>query len=343
MAKKLKTKNSGEGAEHKRERIRFILYIVFGSITALAALVGIYIAIKQNCLLGCKPRFEYIFEGAFDQNRPEYEVAFPLGWAENNQVPSAIRIIINAQYKGNDIKGPAYIKIQPADLSLPPILVGEWADFSVDSNQQIAISLSFRNLFDYAGLSANPVNPDLSLQDPWAGNKGTFEIYIEHGGEKRDTKDITVLNTPWFHQTYLSNYEFRLGQAPQIITTVVNYGATSEFEVNSCFYKISSPSFTIDFESFTSSPDGWWPEKSLDKICIEYQTTTVQVSKGESETIVQQINADSIIESGVYTVVTFVIKRIPVIEYDPSRQWTDDDNIGLVRDGRHYETFFVLR
>lgn len=311
-------------------------------VTAIATIASFYPMLKDWWNgVEKSPEFVFTYEGAFDQSKPEYEVAFPLGWS--GDTPSTARIIITATYAGGKIQGPVYVKIQPADTNLPAVQVGEWLDFKSQSGQPVIVPLSFNDIFDYANLSEDSSKPDMTSDNPWSKNNGQFEIYIEYKGEKLDRKDITVWNTPWFHEVYLSDYEFNVGQTVTATITVFNHGAESEFEVNSCLFKVSTPNYSLDFGKLTSSPDGWWPEKGLERVCKEYQTTQITVPRNAQKTILQPVSTEPINEEGVYVLVSYVLKRVPIIQYESNQVAFDAKDIWLVRDGRQYASFVVLR
>jgi hypothetical protein len=236
-----------------------------------------------------------------------------------------------------------YVKIQPSDKDSPAVQVGVWSDFENQSRQPVIALLSFNDIFKYANLSEDSSKPDMTSDDPWSKNKGQFEIYVEYKGEKIASQVVTVWNTPWFHEVYLSDYEFKVGHTATASTTVFNHGAESEFEVNSCLFKISTPTYSLDFSTFTSAPDGWWPEKGLERVCKEYQTTQITIPMNAQKTIMQPVSTEPINEEGVYVLITYVLKRVPIIEYESNQATFDAKDIWLVRDGRQYVSFVVLR
>ncbi len=193
-----------------------------------------------------KPKFSFVFEGAFDQSKPEYEVAFPLRWS--GQVPSTARIIVNAMYSGRKVQGPVYVKIQPADPNLPPVQVGEWADFESQSSQPVIVSLSFQDIFDYANQSEETSKPDFSSDTPWAKSTGQFEIYVEYQGEELASQIVTILNTPWFHETHLSDNEIALGN---IIDAYITGNCSAYFAENR--------KMRMKRRSFSANGYIWWP------------------------------------------------------------------------------------
>ncbi len=99
----------------------------------------------------------------------------------------------------------------------------------------------------------------------------------------------------------------------------------------------------MDFSKFAYTPDGWWPEKGLERACLEYETSQIALAKEAQKTIIQPTHAERLDEEGVYALVSYVLKKAPIIEYQSNQDWFNARDIWLVRDGRQYNTFVVLR
>lgn len=290
------------------------------------------------------PVFKYQFEGSFDQLEPRYEVAVPLAWSDEPIPQSKARVIINADYAGNKIQGPVYIKIQPADTSLSSVEVGRWDNFSSDHTIQKEIPISFEEIFFYADLSTSydTAKPDLTAEDPWQVLEGQFELFIEHEGKKIDSKQISVLNTPWMHFTSLSQYEFTQGSPITTWVTVRNHGKESEFVAMSCLYRLASPGFQIDMQDLEMVGDGWWPEVGLDRVCEDYLQTPLTVGENEEQTIAIELPGVWLQEKGIYALITYVVKKSPILDYPPDAKWSDSEEGRENRDGRQYTTLIIL-
>ena len=313
-----------------------IISVVFG---LLGLLFGQDLLSKINASTS-DPQFQYVFEGAFDPKKPEYEVAFPLGW--NDSQKSNAHIWVHADYGGDEYAGITYIKIRKVDNS--EITVGQWDDFRSDSEKQQDIPLSFNQLFQYAGLGKNLVNLDVSTDKPALVN-GQFTIFVENAGQSipGSEQTITVYNTPWFHRTYLDNYEVSPGERIKAYVEVINYGADAEFSVATCSYRIVTPSYQVDPTKTVLLPDGggWWPDLSgnLQRVCDSLQQTPVHFEPNENKTTVQiELPENATAEHGFYDYIVYVSKKLPILDYNTS-DWTSSDRS---RDGRQHSTYVVI-
>lgn len=284
------------------------------------------------------PQFNYIYEGAFDQGKPEYEVAFPLNW--DNTLVSNAKILIRANYTGKEYAGLTYVKIKKANGDI--VDTGQkWADFSTEAGKQLIIPLSFSQLFEYAGLGRYIANFDVSKTSPDLIS-GQFEIYVEYAGQiiPGSEQTVTVYNTPWFHRTYFDYYEMAPGDKFIAYVEVINFGAESDFSIATCPYRIVTPSYQIDPSQVTQLPDkGWWPTRSgnLQSICGNEQQTLVHLKRGEKKTTQIELSGAATSEQGYYDFVVYVLKKLPILDYGDNwlLNW-------YARDGRQHSTYIVI-
>jgi|JFJP01.1.fsa_nt_gi hypothetical protein len=314
------------------------LKIVGVVIGAIGLLFGSGILVRWWENRETTPVFIYTYEGAFDQSKPEYEVAFPLGW-DDKQISRA-KILVRADYSGKKYAGIAYIKVQQADGTI--VTVGQWDDFSTDSEKQQKVPLSFSQLFQYSGLSSNLANLDVSVETPTPVS-GVFKVYVESAGHviPDSEQTVTVYNTPWFHRTYLDTYEVAPGDKIKAYVEIKNFGAESDFSVVTCPYRIATTSYQLDPTKTVLGPGiGWWPELSgnLQRVSSDLQQKPIRL--GHDGTITVQIefpdNATS--DPGVYDFIVYVAKKLEVLDYGGS-DWAPNDRS---RDGRQHSTYVVI-
>jgi hypothetical protein len=318
----------------RTEIFAFLGFIV----TALGLLFGPGLWNRIAASTG-QPEFQYVFEGAFDQARPEYEVAFPLSW--NDSQPSKARILVRADYSGKQYPGIAYLKIRTADGAM--VDTGQsWADFSTQSRSQLTIPLTFGQLFDYAGLENYVINPDISAQDPELAS-GAFMVLVEQAGKiiPGSEQTITVHNTPWFHRTYLDNYEVAPGELISAYVEVVNFGAESDFSVATCPYRIVTPSYQVDPAQVEQlENEGWWPTRpgNLDSVCDNEQQTPIHLKRGEKATVKIELPPGATEEQGYYDLIVYVMKRLTALDYG-GQDWFSN---WYARNGRQHTTYVVI-
>ena len=317
------------------------------------AIIGVLIAlltwlipnIDLPAWIRCRsgPKFYISYEGAFDPNVPEYEVAYPMGWG--GKKGSAARIIINADCSGKEHKGPVYIKIQPADESRSAVTVAKWDDFSnlTAQDKQKTVDLSFDDLFSYAGFSGATLVPELDSDQTQPNYQGNFELFIEHEGNKLDRVTVNVLNTPWFHTVLFSGSEGTVGDKVKAYVTLVNLGTKSEFVISSCVHEILSESQTVDLSSLNAN-GGWWPEKSFTRKCNDYRQESLELDRNQTKVVAVDIPQEWVSTVGVYTLMIYMTKKLPIYKIENGAAWKDKDSeaFGLSRDSPSYSMFVVL-
>lgn len=286
-----------------------------------------------------EPKFQYIFEGAYDQSKPEYEVAFPLGWDDTQK--SNARILLRADYSGSKYPGITYIKIKQADEKI--VTVGQWNDFNTKAGEQQLIPLNFSQLFNYAGHGRDIINPDVTSSDPLESARKQFTIFVENGGKTIDGSErtVTVINTPWIHRTYLDTYETHPGGQIKGFVEVINFGAASDFSISICAHRISTQSYQLDPSMVADlDPDGWWPTRkgSFQSIGKTDQQIPISLKAGERQTVKFEMPAEATSEQGVYTIIVYVLKKLPILDYGSANfasNWRS-------RDGRQYSTYVIV-
>lgn len=289
------------------------------------------------------PTFSYTYEGAFDQHKPEYEVASPLSWAE--APPSLARILVRADYKGKKYSGVVYVKIQQANGKV--VTATQWDDFNTQAGTQKAIPLTFEQLFDYAGLARYALSLDVSMADTVDFMKpirGEFKIYAEQSGQviTGSESTVTVINTGWYHRTYLDHSDSFPGDKIRAFVEVANFGAESDFSITTCAYEVATLSYQMDPTKITNRIDekGWWPDRegNLKRRCETYESTRLHLKRGEFKTIAIDLLPAYTSAQGFYAYGTFVIKNLPAVDYG-AEDWATST---YVRDNRQYTAYFVV-
>jgi hypothetical protein len=313
-----------------------VVAIIGTTITVLGFVFDIFGQPKVS--LG-SPQFEYIYKGAFDPTKPEYEVAFPLGWGDSTQVSNA-EILLHAKYSGGDYDGIASVKIQKSDGEI--VDTGQqWDDFNSKSGHPLNIPLTFRQLFDYAGLAGSVPNLDVSAESP-ALKSGQFTVYVEYMGQhiEGSERTITVYNTPWFHRVYFDYSEVMVGEKLKAYVEIFNYGAESDFSVATCPYRIVTPSYQVDPSQVMRQDEiGWWPTRSgnLQALCDGEQQTPAHLGLNDHKTVMIELPQNATAEQGYYDYIVFVLKKLPTVAYNGD--WFETS---YSRDSRQHSMYVVI-
>ena len=146
--------------------------------------------------------FKYQFGGAIDQDIPIYEITEELSNA--NASLGHFNVIISSNYSGDEYAGPVGIKVTPSN-GAAPIYLAEWKDFRTSSRTSKKIEFTPTQLYSYSGLSDRQPLTSSMIMDSKPIAK-TFDIEILYNNTERlDHRTITVVYTPWYHVTQLSD------------------------------------------------------------------------------------------------------------------------------------------
>lgn len=223
-------------------------------ITILTLMFGPNILGQIHSYLEAKqpPTFEFQCEDVL-ANVPVYEVTEHL--ADIGSPLDPFQITVTSDYCGNNVRGPVRIRIRTANEE-PVRLNLSWENFQISHSESRSLFLTPSDLFNYSRLSHKSSALNLTQGDPTADRRGQFDIEIVHNNKILANKTITVVNTPWFHSTQLSDSVIQVGEPITTYVTVRNLGIPSEFIVFGDLYDSTSA------DTATIEGTDWGPNKS---------------------------------------------------------------------------------
>jgi hypothetical protein len=314
----------------------------------LAVLVPIVLAltpkIYETISKNKAPKFTIECEGLKDSNNPVYEVAEEL----NNTILGKFKIQINVDYKGNKIKGEIDIRIVTAQGN--SIIVSKWDDFQLAPRDSQFFYLTTEDLFNYSGLPSRAYSLDVIKEDPIAEKKGKFNIEISQiNGKILFKQTVTVLSSPWFHSTQISDSTIREGEEINAYVFLKDYGTDSKFLVVGLLYELPSDENKI-FINSSALKVPWSPNEMLNSDPVDEARAEIDPLKFENKEGKISLNFPSQeakkkgfkFEKGrIYLLETFVIKYLPYLKYSDD-DWKSSSESWRVRDEPSYLLIFVL-
>jgi len=313
---------------------------------AILGLVLYYIVPKINeAVINKKlPNFILQYEGLKDSKNPVYEVAEEL----NNKILGEFKITVSTDYKGDKIRGEVDVIIVTAKGD--SILVSKWDDFQITKNQSRTFYLTTEDLFNYSGLPSRAYSLDVIKEDPIAEKKGKFDIEISQiNGKILFKQTVTVLSSPWFHSTQISDSTIREGEEINAYVFLKDYGTDSKFLVVGLLYELPSDENKI-FINSSALKVPWSPNEMLNSDPVDEVRAEIDPLEFENKEGKISLNFPSqeakkkgfkFEKERIYLLETFVIKYLPYLKY-PDDDWKSSSESWRVRDEPSYLLIFVL-
>lgn len=278
------------------------------------------------------PTFEFQCEDVLEQNVPVYEVTEPL--ADIGSPLDPFQITVTSDYHGDNVHGPVLIRIRTANGV--PVEVNRWDDFQVVPRKSCSLFLTPSDLFNYSRVTHKSSALNLTHEDPTADRRGQFDIEIVHKNKILANKTITVVNTPWFHSTQLSDSVIHAGEPITTYATVRNFGIPSKFIVFGNLYDSTSA------DTSTLESSDWGPNESWELLNY-YGNIETDVIDTNNELIVPFVIRGSFFEERhTYILETYAVKYLPYLKFPEGDDWRTSMHSWRVRDQPHYSTIVVL-
>lgn len=279
------------------------------------------------------PKFEFQYEDVLEPNVPVYEVTEHL--ADIGSLLGKVRITVTTDYGGNNVRGTVCIRIRRAN-EVPVRLNQSWENFQISHSESRSLFLTPSDLFNYSRLSHKSSALNLTQGDPTADRRGQFDIEIVHNNKILANKTITVVNTPWFHSTQLSDSVIQVGEPITTYVTVRNLGSPSKFIVFGDLYDSTSA------DTSTIEGTDWGPNKSW-KLLDYYGNIETDVIDTNGELTVPFVIPGSFFEERhTYILETCAVKYLPYLKFPEGYDWRTSKHSWRVRDPPHYSTIVVL-
>ena len=270
------------------------------------------------------PKFDFQFGGVLDNDNPIYEVTEEL--ADIGSELGTIKIIVSADYSGNEISGPVSIEIQSDEVDL-------WEQFQHQNRDSNVFYLTPSDLFNYSGVPVRGAALNLTQSDSPAATSGEFKINVVWNDDELAKKTVTVVPTPWVHSTQLSDSTIYAGENITAYVTVKNRGAPSNFYVVGLLYETTS----TNSSTFVIGSKGWYPEKTWGVVRHRTNQKTDKIDNNTESIVPLPIPGDKFEAQHTYILETYAIKELPYLH--PKKDWLD---CWEVRDSPHYSTIVVL-
>lgn len=317
------------------ENNKVILILTFIAMVAIPILS--FIGLKPQCIINCKPNFVFTYEGT---GQPVYEVAEGLNGlnSANGIQPFSITIEV-PNYAGSGYNGAIDVFAEKSDANRSRVRLGGWTNFRNEFQTPLIITLMPGQLFEFSSL---PRGIDSYLWDTKQSEiiKGNFDLVIAYtdGNElARDT--ITVVHTPWYHETSLSGTILSQGESVRAMVRVTNLGQPARFKISANLYDTLDP----DLGSLLA-PDGWWAGQTW------INGTTFEDSKVATSMVPQNGHFDfeflipkSAFEAGhIYALETVAYKELPYLKFSRG-DWLSSDERWRFKDHTEFQTILIVK
>lgn len=281
----------------------------------------------------CQPRITFVFPGSMDPGEPVYEVAEGIYYSGEL---GSTEVVIYAEYDGKEYGERVVVELVNSDGIKQE--VGRWDNFRTDHLRPLSVTITPEELMKNAGLPAGN-DAYTWLTAPDQVNRGQFKIQAVtlDGREVLGEKVITVLHTPWLHQTQLSTSVTSGGRDVKVFLSARNLGNTSNFNIEAYIYDATE----LDPETLASQPDGWWVAKSWPEVVYSHIEMR-KIAENSSEEFGFTIPGSALTGGHVYVLTTVAYKELPYLKITDD-SWEKSDEKWRYRDHLNLDTIVVLK
>lgn len=268
------------------------------------------------------PQFVYEVEGSTLQTDTEivYEVSdgiVKLGHTiplDGVTVSTNFRIKINAK-RSDDITGSVHVQIV-SEANPGRSREASWDNFAKDFDDSKVVEFTPQRLVELAGLgSVTPRLPVGQAELP-ESHRGSFTLEIVRAdtGQVIDARTITVLNTPWYHTSALSNTEITAGNPVTVYFSVHNLGQPADMAAIFNVYDTTRGPDDPVASTLVNDESGWWMGRSFKFQMVE--DFYVELQNVEEVGYVEYEFAPQVFQPcHVYIIETSARKHFPGIEF----------------------------
>ena len=313
--------------------------VLGGILAAMAALVAIlaYLKIEIPCNLfaNCQPTFTFTYDGI---GKPIYEVAEGLRYADGTSpnLPPFTITVDAPNYAGSGFGGAMEVYAEKVDQTRERL--GGWNNFRLEHGTPIRLQLSPKQLFDFTGLKAE-IDAYSAATLPTGPVSKTFDLVVVYtDGRELARQTVTVVHTPWYHETYLPQSVLSEGETITIKVKLVNLGEPAKFKLVTTLYNASTP----NLESLVNVAS-WWPGQTWGEQPPFLETKiTEPVGKNLADTAEFTIPAEKIQAGQIYVLETVAYKELAYLKF-PGADWASSDERWRYKDHSAYLTILVVK